>query len=118
MTITEPKYFEEIIGRLRKNGHTVNHFVLGASKETLLKRLKSRGETKNSWGAKRIEKCIEAHSSEVFKHHLDTENKSIEQVAEEIAKMAFIELLPNNDSAFIRKQRKIKTQIKHMHFFK
>ena len=47
MTIVNPQYFEEIVGRLRADGVIVNHFVLWASKETLKKRLRSRGERKN-----------------------------------------------------------------------
>lgn len=39
----------------------------------------------NSWGAQQIDRCIEGLSSEIFQYHIDTENMSIEDVAEKIA---------------------------------
>ncbi len=58
MTIVNPLYFDEIIGRLRKEKMIVNHFVLWASKETIQKRLRKRGERNNSWSAKQIDRCL------------------------------------------------------------
>lgn len=43
MTLVESGYFEEIIGRLREEGHDVRHFALLAGRETVLKRLTERG---------------------------------------------------------------------------
>lgn len=42
MTVIEPKYFEETVGRLRNLGHEVHHFSLLARRETVLKRLRER----------------------------------------------------------------------------
>ena len=46
MTITNDQYFHDIISRLRQDGRTIHHFTLLASKETLLKRLRTRAEGK------------------------------------------------------------------------
>lgn len=43
MTVVDPVYFEEIVGRLRTDGMTVKHFALCAPREVILQRLKSRG---------------------------------------------------------------------------
>ena len=43
MTILEWSYFQEIIGRLREQGHDVRHFALLADRETVLRRLRERG---------------------------------------------------------------------------
>lgn len=48
MTIVNPQYFEEIVGRLRSDSISINHFALRANKEVIQKRLRSRGERKNS----------------------------------------------------------------------
>lgn len=38
MTVVNPRYFSEMVGKLRDEGVTVHHFTLCASKEVLLKR--------------------------------------------------------------------------------
>lgn len=43
MTVIKPEYLNEILEPLRVN-HTVHHFSLMASKETLQKRLLKRGD--------------------------------------------------------------------------
>ena len=95
MTIVNPQYYEEIIGRLKDEGVNVQHFVLWASKETLQKRLKSRFEKKNSWPEQQIERCLEGLVHPIFEGHIDTNNLTNEQVAETIASKLHIELLPD-----------------------
>ncbi|MEU9357200.1 AAA family ATPase, partial [Streptomyces sp. NPDC048301] len=43
MTLVHGEYFEEIVGRLREEGHTVHHFALLAERATVLRRLRERG---------------------------------------------------------------------------
>ncbi|MFC5464138.1 AAA family ATPase [Lederbergia graminis] len=113
MTIVNPQYFEEIVGRLRVDGTIVNHFVLWASKETLKKRLRSRGERKNSWGEQQIDRCLQGLSDDVFEKKIHTDDMTIEQVAETIAEMSGITLLPDNRSNLRKKIDRIKTQLQH-----
>lgn len=114
MTVVDPQFFEEIIGKLRDEEVSVKHFVLWASKETIEKRLRSRGEGKDSWGAKQIDRCLEGLSNDIFYERLDTENKTVEDVADIIALKSGIELSPDNRSSFKKKLDKLKTQIKHI----
>nr|WP_144926513.1 hypothetical protein [Paenibacillus bovis] len=114
MTIVNPQYFEEIVGRLRVDGIIVNHFVLWASKETLKKRLRSRGERKNSWGEQQIDRCLQGLSDDVFEKKIHTDDMTIEQVAETIAEMSGITLLPDNRSTLRKKIDRIKTQLQHL----
>lgn len=116
MTVVNAQYFEEIVGKLRSEGVIVNHFVLWASKVTLEKRLRSRGERKNSWGAKQIDRCMEGLSNDIFKYRIDTENMTIKQVAETVASMSDIHLLPDNRNKFWKRWDRIKTQLKHIRF--
>src|SRR5699024_9369531 len=94
----------------------VNHYVLWATKETLEKRLQSRGESKNSWGAKQIDRCMQGLSNDVFQYRIDTENITIESVVEIIASKSNIQLLPENRNKFRKKWGRIKTQLKHIRF--
>ena len=100
MTIVDPKYFNEIVGSLRNHGVIVKHYALMPSKATLLKRLKSRGDGANSWGAQQIDRCLEGLSNEVFQSHINTENMSIDDVVEKIAFMSDIKILPNDMGRF------------------
>lgn len=94
MTIVNPQYFDELIGKLRNDGITVNHFVLSASKETIDHRLLNRGEEINSWASQQIDRCLQGLTNERFQPHINTEQLSISEVAEKIAEIVGIELLP------------------------
>lgn len=117
MTLVNPQYFNEIVNSLRNSGVDIKHYVLMASKETLIRRLKSRGEGVNSWAAKQIDRCINGLSNDVFNHHIDTENMSIEDVAEKIAVMSNITLIPDNSGKFKKKINRILTKIRHIRSF-
>lgn len=117
MTIVNPIYFNEIVGSLRSHGVLVKHYALMASKATLLKRLKSRGDGANSWGAQQIDRCLEGLSNEVFQSHINTENMSIDDVVEKIALMSGIKLQPDDTGKFGKKINRIKTQLKHIRLF-
>lgn len=43
MTLVDPGYFAEIVGRLCEDGRTVRHFALLAERDTVLGRLRERG---------------------------------------------------------------------------
>lgn len=114
MTIVNPQYFEEIVGRLRSDRITINHFVLCATKEVLQKRLRSRGERKNSWAEQQIDRCVEGLSDRIFEQRIDTNKLTIEDVVIQIASLSNINLLPDNRGTFRKKYDKIKTQIKQI----
>jgi hypothetical protein len=80
MTLVEPTYYAEIIGRLRGEGRMIRHFTLSASPETLLNRLESRGEGRNSWAAAQIGRCLKGLEDEIFEYYVDTEHKSVSEV--------------------------------------
>ncbi|MCM0650274.1 AAA family ATPase [Clostridium swellfunianum] len=117
MTVVNPKYFNEIVGYLRNQEIIVKHYTLMASKATLLKRLKRRGDRDNSWGAQQIDRCLENLTSEVFQTHINTENMSIDEVVEKVAEMSNIKLLPDEMGKFKKNLFRIKTQLKHVRLF-
>ena len=114
MTIVNPDYFREIAGELREEDFEIQHFTLCASRETLLKRLRSRGEGKNSWAAQQIDRCLRGLENDIFQYHLDTEKLSTEEVAETIALMLDISLLPVSKRAWSRFLQRIKILIEHI----
>ncbi len=103
MTIVNPQYYEEIIGRLKDEGVDVQHFVLGASKETLQNRLKSRFEKKNSWPEQQIDRCLAGLAHPVFEGQLNTNDLTTEQVAEMIASKLHIQLQQDERSSIKKK---------------
>lgn len=117
MTIVNPQYFQEIIGELRQQGVQIHHFALMASEETLIRRLRSRGDGKNSWPAQQIDRCLLGLSKDVFRHHIQTDHMTIEAVAEKIAARSGITLLPDPSGKMMKKIKRAITQWKHIRFF-
>lgn len=103
MTIVSIQYFDEIIGRLWGDGVQVRHFMLCASKEVILKRLRGRRDGADSWPARQIDRCTSALSGETFRHHIDTDDMTIECVAEEIALLSGISISPDRRSGMRRR---------------
>lgn len=114
MTIVNPQYFEEIVGKLRDDGVIVHHFVLWGTKETLQKRLRSRGEKKNSWGEQQINRCMQGLSNVIFENHIETDELTIERVAETIAATLDIQLQKDNRNEFKKKLDRMIMRIKRI----
>lgn len=114
MTIVNPQYFNEIVGKLRSDGVEIRHFALLATRETLLKRLKGRGDGKHSWPAKQIDRCISSLSQDLFKQHIYTDHLSIEEIIAQIAKECAIELQPDNRGALKKRLDRFITKLKHI----
>ena len=85
MTIVDADYFDEIVGTLRREGVDVHHFMLSASKETLIKRLQSRFEKKDSWAAQQIDRCLAGLAHPCFAEYIETDALSTDEVVEYIA---------------------------------
>ena len=86
MCIWNKKYFNEIIPNLKKIDSDFYHFCLVANKETILKRLKERNDSIEviNWATERIEKCINAYKSKKFEKKIFTEEKTVNEVTDEI----------------------------------
>jgi predicted kinase len=97
-TILDKAHHAEIIGGLRERGHDVHHFSLLASPETLIRRLRSRGDGRGSYGAKRIEICLAALSEPEFATHIRTDGLDVPSVAEEVAASIGVGLEPRRSS--------------------
>ncbi|WP_440109195.1 AAA family ATPase [Paenibacillus sp. QZ-Y1] len=114
MTIVNPQYFDEIVNKLRADGVELNHFTLLAARETLLKRLKSRGDYSNSWPAKQIDQCITSLSQNMFRNHIDTDHLTPEEILDQIAIKASIQLQPDHRGLLKKKMDRLIIKIKHI----
>ncbi|MDI3234774.1 AAA family ATPase [Exiguobacterium antarcticum] len=94
MTLTNPDYFEEIVGILRTKGHQVRHVTLMASPETVRRRLRSRFERGQSWGGKQVETRLRELKHPFFLNHVDTDGMSKHQIVDVIGLLCDIRLLP------------------------
>lgn len=114
MTVVDPLYYDQTVGALRREGLQVHHFTLLASRDTVLGRLRRRGDGSNSWNAHQLDRCLKSLSDEKFAVHLNTERKAIEAVAEEISHYAGIDLKPLTWHPILRPLKRMIVQIRHI----
>ena len=130
MTVTEPGYFEETVGRLRELGHDVRHFTLLAQRETVLKRLRERGFghllqyvagknaplRRETWAVQQLDHCLERLREPEFAEHLWTDHTTVPKTADRIAVLAGLTLTPNREGALRTRLRQAGVGIKHIRF--
>ena len=128
MTLIEPAYFEEIIGRLRSGGHDVRHFALLASRATVLRRLRERGLghavafvagrnaalRREGFAVAKLSLCLSRLQGEAFAEHVWTDRVAIPQVAERIAASAGLTLAPDTGSALHGRLRRTWIGVRHI----
>lgn len=128
MTLIEPSYFDEIIGRLRLSGHDVRHFALVADREVVLQRLRERvvghlaGKAlgkdvplrRESFAVAKLDLCLEHLADSRFAEHIHTDDLTISDVADHIGASAGLVLAPNTDGAFRRRIRHTWTGVRHI----
>ncbi|WP_369234140.1 AAA family ATPase [Streptomyces sp. R21] len=130
MTVTEPAYFEETVGRLRELGHDVRHFTLLAQRETVLKRLRERGFghllqyvagkdaplRRETWAVQQLDHCLERLREPEFAEHLWTDHTTVPKTADRIAVLAGLTLTPNREGALRTRLRQVGIGIRHIRF--
>lgn len=132
MTVVEPIYFRETVGRLRDQGHDVRHFALLAERSTTLRRLRERGLGHaveliagkgaglrvESFAVSRLDLCLERLQEPEFAEQVWTDHLTIAQVADHIAGSAGLSLTPNSDSRLRGRVRRAWIGARHIHFVK
>lgn len=113
MTLTSRAYYDEIVGALAQK-HEVRHFILWAGRETLLKRLASRLEGPNSWGAQQIERCLRAFETQVTQERVDTEGLTVEQAAGKIGALCGLALAEDRRGPVRCGLDRLATKIRHI----
>ncbi len=130
MTIIEPTYFDQVIGRLRGRGHDVRHFALLADRDTVLRRLRERGFghalqlaagrdaplRRQSFAVTKLDRCLDRLSEPQFAEQLWTDHLSIAQVADRIAASASLTLDPTREGLLRGRIRRAWIGAKHIRF--
>lgn len=101
MTIVNPQYFDEIITRLTENNIRVDHYILSANKKTLMKRLRLRLATffrKDTFALRSIDRCLYAFDHYITEEKVETNNRDITSIVEEIATRSELDLLDDTRS--------------------
>ncbi|MEU3773340.1 AAA family ATPase [Streptomyces sp. NPDC032472] len=120
MTVTEPRYLDETVGRLREAGHDVRHFALLAERETVLRRLRERGLglglKRESFAVSRLDGCLEALRAPEFADHLATDRLTVSQVAGRVAELSGLRAAPDTDGALRGRLRRALVGVRHIRF--
>jgi hypothetical protein len=118
MTVTNPGYFDQMVGRLRQDGHDVRHFSLLADRDTVLRRLMKRtfglGLRHEQWAAAKLDECLMQLQDEVFAEHLHTDEMSVAQVADAIARSAGLAITPDSSGMMRTQLRLYRTSLAHI----
>jgi hypothetical protein len=116
MTLIDPGYFAEIIGRLR-DGHDVRHFALLADRATVLGRLNRRGFgfglKHGRWAVNRLDDCLARLREPEFAEHIQTDHLTVPQVADTIARIAALPIRPDTDGPLRGSLRRYATTLRN-----
>jgi len=120
MTLIDPGCFAEIIGRLRDDGHDVRHFALLADRATVLGRLNRRGFgfglNRERWAVTRLDDCLARLREPEFAEHLQTDQRTVPQVADAIARIAALPVRPDTDGRLRGSLRRHATTLRNVRF--
>ncbi|MEC3955059.1 AAA family ATPase [Nocardia sp. CDC153] len=119
MTVVEPAYFAETVGRLREMGHDVRHFALMARPETVVRRLRERewaGLRPERWAVAQVDRCLDALAAPEFAEHIHTDEIAVREVADRIAAASGLTLTPNTDGPLRTQLRRARVAIRHIRF--
>lgn len=89
MTITNLQYYNEIVGRLERDGINIKHFILIASKENIISRLNAR-DNSTEWAYMQVDRCDKAFKYDYLKgQKIDTNNKNVDEVCNNLIKIIY-----------------------------
>ncbi len=117
MTVADPGYFREIVGRLRDDGRDVRHFALIAEPATVRARLSGRElpfRAPDAFALDRVDRYLESLSRSEFAEHIRTDGLSVTGVVELIADAAGLVLEPDTDGRLRARLRRAQVTISHI----
>lgn len=120
MTLVDERYFAQIIGGLRDDGHDVRHFALLADRDTVLRRLSRRalglGLKHEKWAVNQLDECLARLRAPVFADHIRTDRLTVPQVADQIARPAGLPISPDTGGPLRGALRRYTTTLRHVRF--
>lgn len=113
MTLIE--HHDEVIGGLRADGHDVRHVILVASPDVLRRRLAGRASAilgrKETWAMQQIDRCTTGLAALPDATLVDTDDRTLDEVAEAVAAAAGLELRLPRLGALGRAWQTLRTQV-------
>lgn len=130
MTLVDPVYFDETVGRLRSVGHVVHHVTLLAERDVVVARLRQRAAgrllprallrqwtpARESFALDHLDHCLEQLRSPLFAEHVRTDALTVPEVAERVAAAAGLELRPRSGGRGRQRLRELWTSVRHIRF--
>jgi hypothetical protein len=116
MTVIDLDYLREILGALRDKGHEVRHYALLADRATVQRRLRGRSlpQRRDHFAEAKLDDCLDRLRQDDFAEHIWTDRLTIPQVADRIAALAGLTVVPDTDSALRARARQTWITIKHI----
>jgi AAA domain len=118
MTLTDPGYFDEIVGQLRADGFAVHHFALLAAPETVRRRLRARSlgteSGPGSWAMRELPERLHRLAEPRFAEHIYTDQLTVAQVADAVASSAGLAITPSTDGPLRALVRRYVTTVRHI----
>lgn len=105
-TVADSLLLSQVLDPVRASQHRVAHVTLSLQLHELRRRLRSRGDVIASYAQHQAGATLDALAAPEFGVHIDTGNRTVQQVADEIAKVAGLDIRP--DRSF-RAARAIRT---------
>jgi AAA domain len=124
MSIVRDDYFDQIIGGLRTKGVDVRHFALTATPETLRRRLRQRSAyvlgrmlgRDETWAMQQVDRCVAALAASRYARHVPTDDASVDEVVEFIARAAGLTLTAPRLSPARYQLRRLAVGVRHIRF--
>ena len=122
MTLVEAAYFDEVMAGLAGAGVDVRHFALQAAPDTLRRRLRTRSAywlgravgRPETWAMDQIPRCVPALATERFAVHVPTDERTVDDVVEDIAERAGLPLGRPRLPAARHQLRRIAVGVRHI----
>jgi hypothetical protein len=120
MKLVNPGYFQEVVGSLRSDGFALHHFTLLAQRATVHRRLGRRSlgtELKpGSWAVEHLGEDLRQLRAPEFARHIDTDEQTVAQVADAIARSAGLAITPSTDGPLRAALRQYGTTARSIRF--
>lgn len=119
MTLVSRRYWQQIAGELEKQGVRVEHVILWADRETIVRRLSKRSLGmlwREQFALDALDRCLTAFSQAPAQRRIRTEGKTPGQLAQQIADLCGLELDKDSRSALGKSWGRLKTWVSHIRF--
>ena len=120
MALVDYGHYQEIIGGLRREGVEVHHFALLAEPATVVRRLKARSLGREPrtqpWQTQVLDDWLHRLRQPEFAQHVQTDHRTIAQVADVISESAGLTIQPSADGPVRAWLHRYATTVRSIHW--